>query len=202
MENGFIYPIFSYIVEKLRFINLVEGFKWLFYQANKSLIPNVSKTASHRIATDFFILIKWCFLLSVFFCSSSSVFLEIIVWYLLATNIYTYFFYHVWNILKIDESDEHRFKRRFQNLGLAFFFSVISFASIYKNFYSNEFIWKDKNISFLNSYLFSLSNSFTLSYEFVKPNSEVAFSLTILQTTITFIFVSIILTNSIPKPKS
>jgi len=118
------------------------------------------------------------------------------------TNIYTYFYYHVWKVSARDKLDEIRLKRRFLSLGLAFFFSVISFATIYKNFYANEFIWKDKNISFLNSFLFSLGNSFTVSYEFVKPNSEVAFSITILQTTITFIFVSIILATSIPQPKN
>ena len=68
--------------------------------------------------------------------------------------------------------------------------------------FSQEFDWPNGQISFTYAIKLSISNSFSSSYDSVKVLTEFGNTLSLLQLAITFVFLTIILSNSIPQIKS
>jgi hypothetical protein len=173
-------------------MNLVEGFKWLLGKLTKD-----KKRAYKNFAIDTFILLKWIFIGLIWFLKAQSLSLTIIVSYLIWTNLFTYFYYHVWTSNKIEETERNQ--RRFINLILAFAYSNVSFAYLYSLPFNSSFSITtgfDGHFSFL---LFSSYNSLFSDYNFITVADLTGSIITVLQLTITFIFASIILSKSIPE---
>ena len=126
-----------------------------------------------------------------------------VVWYLSLTNLYTYFYYHIWSSEIL--SDVHfgidRIKRRFTTLTLAVSYTIFGFAYLYAIPYSDEFTWSNDTPTFLKSLWFSVSNSLTASYDQVKPITDLGSSISMIQLLMMFIFLTIIIGGSIPQPK-
>lgn len=198
MKNGLIYVFFNSIIEGLKYFSLVELFKWL---ASKMFVTNNSK--ARKIAVDIFILLKWSFVLSAFIYRWNNPLFNILVWYLIFTNIYTYFYYHVWDKdslhtdLKID-----RVRRRFLNLLLSVGFSNFCFAYLYRFSYYDHFKWIGKSEHSLSAVWFSMANSLTSNYEFVVPKTQFGNELALMQLFLSFMFFTIILAKSIPQTSS
>ena len=122
-------------------------------------------------------------------------------WYLIITNVYTYFYYHIWDkeSLKNVGKDWDLVRRRFINLILAISFSEFSFAYLYAHQYVDEFTWYTYGSQVAQSIWFSVSNSLAANYDAVKIASPLGYSIAMIQLTITFIFITIIVSNSIPQ---
>jgi hypothetical protein len=131
---------------------------------------------------------------------TKSCFVTYFVWYLIATNIYSYFYYHIWtdDAQNTKEYDFDRMRRRFVNLILAIMFSAFSFAFLYRFPYYSEFVWNSEMIAG-NAIWFSISNSLAANYEVVKSQTEFGNTLTMIQLILTFIFITIIISRSIPQ---
>lgn len=204
MESGFLYQILNKLLNSMKYINLVELFKFvgLKLTPENSLIE--TKIKYSRTSVDIFIVAKWFFVLILILFDVTNTWLVIVVWYLLFANLYTYFYYHTWSseILNDPYFDTARIKRRFLNLLLAIFYSVFGFAYLYNIPYSTEFMWASKTPNFLHSLWYSLSNSLTASYDQVKPITDVGNSISMIQLIIVFIFVTIIISDSIPQINS
>ena len=199
LGNGFIYPAISKLITLLKYFNMVEGFKLLARKLageNQMLAINYS-----RIAVDLFILLKWLFVLVLWIFKISNPFLVFLVWYLLSSNLFTYFYYHIWsNDILLDKHFEmHRLKRRFTTLMLAISYTVFGFAYLYAVPFSDEFIWKSGEPTFLSSLWFSISNSLTGSYEQVLPNTALGSSIAMIQLVMMFVFLTIIIGGAIPQ---
>jgi hypothetical protein len=200
MRNGFIYVIIKFLIDKLCLLNLVEYFKkvglWLNPHKNNR---NIEATYT-RVATDIFIVFKWLFVLIIWIYTSTNIWVVGIVWYLIITNLYTYFFHHIWTDEALDTSHftADRIRRRFINLLLAIAYSDLSFAFLYRHPYINDFTWTSQPSS-LHALWFSISNSFAANYSVVVPSSGTGNSITMIQLVITFIFVTIIISRSIPQ---
>lgn len=192
MTHGYIYRISHILVTLAYYTNLVEGFKWLI-----GSLTNDKKRIFKNFAIDTFIVIKWIFIGLIWICNIQSAFLTIVVAYLIWTNLFTYFYYHVWTISKIEETERNQ--RRFVNLILAFAYSNVSFAYLYSLPFKNSFVITsgfEGRFSFL---LYSSYNSLFSDYKFIEVGSMCGSVLTITQLTITFIFASILLSKSIPE---
>ena len=194
-SNGFIYEVVKVIINNLKYLNLVELFKAIA----KKLKPNQADEYS-KIAIDIFIILKWTL---IFFLNSFKVnnpWVTIFVWYLISTNLYTYFYYHNWTDESLNTSnfDNDRIRRRFINLILAICFSNYSFSYLYKFPYSNEFKWNSGKI-IGDSFIYSICNSITASYDAVKPITNFANSISTIQIFISFIFLTIVISRSIPQ---
>lgn len=155
------------------------------------------KVAYTRIAVDIFIVLKWLLVFVLWFSGKTSCLLTFTVWYLIATNIYSYFFYHIWHDDALDTSghDNDRIRRRFLNLLLAVAFSDFCFAYLYRFAYSTEF----SGTATGNSFWFSVSNSLAANYSEIQPTTDIGNSLAMTQLILTFIFVTIIISRSIPQ---
>jgi len=200
MEKGPIYKSIDYILSGLVYINLVELFKFLSQKLSSKTASLTNKRRNLRISVDLFILIKWIFIGLLVFSNKAYPITTIIAWYLIFTNLYTYFFYHTWStdILKDKFFDIDRIKRRFLNLFLAIFFTIFTFAYLYFVPYSNEFYW-ESSATFLHSFWYSVSNSLTASYSQVFPLSDLGNSISMIQLLIMFLFLTIIIGGSVPQ---
>lgn len=192
MKNGFLYIAIRTVLDHLKYLNLVELFKVIAIKLN----PH-NTTASSRIAVDGFIVLKWFFVTIIWFTTKTNCFLTFFVWYLIATNIYTYFYYHIWtdDALSTSGYDNDKIRRRFVNLILAVAFSDFCFAYLYRFPYSVDFSNHDTG----NFIWFSVSNSLAANYSVVQPQTDIGNSVAMIQLILTFVFVTIIVSRSIPQ---
>lgn len=204
MKNGIIFTIFKFFIEKLNYLSLVEFFKYVFKKvfSNPSNIQSVV-TAS-RIGVDVFIIFKWTFVIVAMNQEWNSKLVSYFIWYLIYSNLYTYFYYHVWSkeAMNTEDFEIDRIRRRFVTLMLSIGFSNLCFAYLYRFVYLNDFDWSDKIPLNTKSLWFSFANSLTANYEYVKPINESGVEITLTQLIVSFIFLTIILGKSIPQTKS
>jgi hypothetical protein len=201
LRNGFILPLFTILIFTFQLLNLIEILK--FFVAWLNLGDNAEQNRSiQRTTVDLFIFLKWLFVLLIWYYSISHLVLTILVWYSIATNLLTYFYYHIWTDEALTTNsifDLPRIRRRFVNLFLAVAYSIICFAYLYQIPYINEFNWVEKTPSMVYSLVFSFSNSLAANYDAVKPATDFGYAISHIQLVITFIFVTIILSKSVPQ---
>ena len=204
MKTGFLYKFLNGLLNSTQYLNLVELFKYVGQKVTPKNCPIETKIEYSRVSVDIFIVAKWLFLLILWGFKVTNLVLVAIIWYLLITNLYTYFYYHTWAIEILNDKyfDIDRIKRRFMNLLLAILYSVFGFAYLYNFPYSSEFYWVDGTPKFLHSLWFSFSNSLTASYDQVKPITDIGYSISMIQLIMMFIFIAIIINSSIPQINS
>lgn len=197
MKDGILYPIINFFITNLKYFNLVEIYKKILV----NLFSNYNSLSVNRLAIDSFIIIKWILIILLIHYKVSNCIITFFVWYLLYSNLYTYFYYHIWfNDTANDQyNTPERIRRRFINLLTSIGFSNLCFAYLYRFPYLSEFEWSEKIPLTTKAIWFSFANSLTASYEFVKPITKDGVDLTITQLIISFIFLTMILGNSIPK---
>lgn len=200
MKNGIIFNITRFIIENLKRINLVEVFKIAFVKLNKNPNNTAQSKQLERLGTDVFIILKWLTVLCFIFLGLYSTLCVLIIWYLIITNLYTYFFYHIWdeNAINNKPVDVHSARRRFINLILAISYSNLCFAYFYFLPYSQEITWVH-NRQFWQSFWFSVSNSLAANYSTISTKSYIGDNIAMIQLLITFFFVTIVLSKSIPE---
>ncbi len=201
---GFLYIAISAIIDWLKYLNLVEFFKATSQRFNKNKQDPGAVSLYGRVGADIFIVVKWAFLIILWHWQVSNMIAVSILWYLVITNVFTYFFYHIWSVDAITAGGHpiDRVKRRFLNLVLAAAFSTLSFAFFYSVPYRTQFDWPFSEVNKLHSILFSFSNSLAANYDGVKPKTDFSNLLSNLQLFISFIFFTVILSSSIPKTTS
>lgn len=201
MTHGFIYIAVKFVLDNLRHLTMVEWFKAVGYSFTKDKGKQIQ---NGRIAVDIFIILKWLLIFLLWSFGISNCFWSILVWYLILTNIYSYFYYHIWNdeALNTENFSKDRVRRRFVNLILAIAFSNFSFGYLYNLPYSKEMEWSNKLITDTKSIWFSISNSLAANYDAVKPLTNFGYSIAMIQLIITFLFVTIIISKSIPQTTS
>lgn len=194
IDDGIFYPILNAIVCGMRFLSLVEGFKFL-----AGLIPG-SKDNTRRfnnIAIDIFIVAKWALVVYFWAFGYHSTFTQLTIWYLIITNLHTYFYYHVW--VNIPSAAKTRERRRFSNAILAFAFSVISYGYFYDVCYSNHFELAKGVSREIGSIMFSLGTALTGFTGSMSPIDGVGYFIVATQLIGTFMFLTIIISQSIPE---
>lgn len=204
MKNGIIYSALKVVLDGLNYLSLVELFKYISVRAFAKVNVPQSKITASRIAVDIFIILKWFFVLLAFLNGWSSTFLTIFVWYLIYSNLYTYFYYHLWSreAMNTENFDIERVRRRFITLMLSIGFSNFCFAYLFRFPYLSDFEWSDKIPLNTKALWFSFANSLTANYEFVTPITQNGASITITQLILSFVFITLILGKSIPQTKS
>jgi hypothetical protein len=203
MNNGPIYSGVDEILKYSRYLNLVELFKFVATKLTPTNASQAIKLRYLRTSVDIFIILKWIFILILIYTGANNPLATIITWYLLATNLYTYFYLHTWSSEALTDPymDIDRIKRRFLNLLLAIFFTLLTFTYLYEFPYSSQFVWACGSSSFIHSFWYSVSNSLTASYNQVVPSSELGNSVSMIQLLIMFAFLTIIIGGSVPQTR-
>jgi hypothetical protein len=198
-NQGIIYLVIEGIVTVLFYLNLVELFKafsGIFLSTNKSSAKyEALSRRSKNIAIDIFILLKWLFV-AVVFTQAPTFFRSFVVIYLLLSNIFTYFYYHVWNVAGYSKGNQLRLKRRLLNTFQAILFNIFGYIYLYLVPFKECFKWDGAFSDSMNSVHFSITNTFLGSTNIYALNDLGAF-LVLSQYFITFIFIAIILSLAI-----
>ncbi|MEK4781323.1 hypothetical protein NST86_34715 [Bacillus sp. FSL L8-0199] len=208
-DNGFIYHIINKIILLLFYINIVELFKWIaikivsIYNKNSSDINTIErkKRKARNLAIDIFITLKFIFIGLIWFQKINNIYFVGITIYLLIMNSFVYFYYHVWDegAIKGQYATVHRTRRKFISLFQSMLYMILSYAYLVQIPFKDEFQWSETKITFSKSLLFSLSNTFPLSYDNVKALTEIGQYIRASEILLSFLFITIILTQSIPK---
>lgn len=204
IHNGHLYPFADKFLNLLKYLNLVEGFKYVGGKLTSKNSPVETKIKHSRISVDLFIVLKWLFVVYLWAFGIKNFWVVLIIWYLLITNLYTYFYYHTWasEVLNDIHFDTDRIKRRFFNLLLSISYSIFGFAYLYSNPYSSEFSWGNGSPTFIHSLWFSISNSLTAGYDQVKPVTDFGYTVSMIQLLMMFVFLTIIIGGSVPQINS
>lgn len=186
-DNGFLYIIFSFVVKVLNYINLVELLKRFFVKKFKN------KRMAQNYVIDIFNIVKFIFvIIAIHYKISNQIIFSIII-YLGAMNLFTYFYYHCWDIPKIRDIEHSR--RRFTALVTSFFYNILIFSYIY--LIKGTIIFKNFTPYFKNSFQISIANAFASS-AISEPTGLNGFYLVTLQIITTFIYVVLLLSQTIP----
>lgn len=206
MENGFIYPIFDKTIRTARYLTVVEIFKFAAtlqtIKSNKSLSSRdlENKIISNcNIAIDLYFVFKWCALAFVWTNGSTSSIAKYFVLYMLTTNLYSYFYYHVWGSRFVQKIDKPSSNRRFLNAILAIAYYILCYAYLYEIHYHEFITWPEQLVDSRNAIYLSVANAFTLTYGDFAPNTQGIRMVFIGQLINTFMFFTIIINNSIPN---
>lgn len=199
MKNGFIYPFFDALIRCLYYCNLVEFFKFLAKLSAKKDEEKSKIIEKCNIAIDIYQIFKWTVLLVLWVCNNSSFFSELVVYYLLFSNLFTYFYYHVWGSKNFQRLDRDTLNRKFLNSLLAISFYLFCYAYLYQFHYSSHILWPNCHIDAVNAIYLSIANAFTLSYGGFSPLTQSMRIVFISEILNTFLFFTVIITNSIPN---
>lgn len=188
--NGFIYRLINMIFYCFKFLNLVELVKHLFSSKGKNPDSIISLS---NIGIDVFNILKFAFVgFSIHFYWDNA-FTKLAVIYLMLMNLFTYFYYHCWEIKEI--RDLIHMRRRFVNLCISFSFNILAFSYVYLVFGRSEF--NGFISTFWNSLQLSLAFTFSGAAKF-EPLTLTGFYLSNIQLIITFIYVAFLLSQTIP----
>lgn len=198
--NGPVFVVIDQTVCALRRLSLVEWLKYLGVRFSGVSDAEAKRRLSNFVI-DVFIALKWAVLLLAWYCGDANpVFVGFIV-YLLLMNMHTYFWYHLWVVEspRMTVDSHQRERRRFVNLVLAMAFSICTYAYFYQCVFPNDFEWPASAARWAAALKFSIGNALTGSTGDLAPKSTLAYVLTASQLAMTFVFVAMLLNNSIPK---
>ncbi len=194
MNNGFIFYLVNALSKVLRKIALVELFKVI---AEKLTVNQLKLNENKNTSIDIYIILKWILILCIWINSNSNFYLNILVFYLIFENLHTYFHIHLWDTLNTP-LDIDRQRNRFIKLLSATAFSNLCFGYLYAIPFQDCFNFsKGFNINY-DALYYSIANSLTATAEGVKPKNTMGNFLSVMQVSITFLFVAVILNKSIP----
>jgi len=207
--NGFIYPLFNSLINFLYYTNLVELFKFIgkFYAKLSSKDNQVSTDtirAYSTIAIDIYQLFKWGILIFLWLSENNSLTAKLIIYYLIYSNLFVYFYYHTWGSKYKQRNDREALKKNFLNYLMAIGFYLFSYAYLYK-FHYNNMIMIDRNLlditvmDSINAIYLSISTAFTLTFSGFQPLTQEIRVVFLSELINTFLFFTIIVSNSIPS---
>ncbi|SHS97714.1 Uncharacterised protein [Mycobacteroides abscessus subsp. abscessus] len=208
IDNGFIYPIFKLVIQLLFYLNIVEMLKWTAAKTVGYLNRNFSETLISRkvrmaknIAVDLFIVLKFIYIGFVWFFELNNNLILGVSIYLLIFNTYTYFYYHIWEegSMKGEFQTVHRMRRRFISLLQSLLYMIFVYGYLYNVPFVEQFKLSSGESTFFSYLLFSLSKTFPFSYEGIKIVTEFGELIVFSQALMSFLFITIILAQSLPK---
>ncbi|WP_429103130.1 ion channel [Aeromonas veronii] len=201
MQNGFIHYFFDALMKTGRYLNAVEYFKktsqffYLLRAPDKHTDSTYLRQAAN-IGIDIFIVLKWLFIAFLWALGINHAVVTVIVWYLLISNVFTYFDYHAWNLSPSTPETTERSQRRFLTVLLSMGYTIFCYAYFYGVVYFANFNW-GAHSSTLDMIYFSVANALTVTYGDVSLLDTTARLLCASQLSVTFIFV-LIIASSIP----
>lgn len=183
MTKGIIIPLFNRFISVCEFFNLVERLK-TFFDSSRS-----------RVVVESYILFKWLMVIIAIVIqlnyNSSCVLLDIIVYYLLFYNTYTYIKYHAFP--SFANKDKESIVRRLILVSQGFMFVVLCYVYFYLR-YSFHFDWSNFSSIYQAAIIQSISTSFVSTNTSSFPPNDFAGNLIILSQIIhSYLYIGILI---------
>lgn len=185
IDNGFIIIFANILIRLAKNLNASEWIKefFSFWMEYKS----VKRKKRRNYVIDFYILGTFLFSSWAICIKNNHLWIIWSVKYLIIANIFTYFYYHCWEIK--EKNDKQRDRRRFITLIISFFFNTYAFSYLYMVY---------SEVKFWEALKFSVANSFAIS-NFLTPLSLLGNFWVTIQSITTFLYIAILLSQSIPR---
>ena len=200
--HGPTYRIVSHGMTGMHKLNAVEWLKWAAIKITRASRQEDKRMISNWVI-DLFIAAKWAFVIGAWRFNLTG---RPIIWisiYLLIANIFTYFWHHLWlpRAPAYAADNPHRERRRFLNLLSAMAFSMATYAFFYSRVFTNSFDWPHDIVAPVAALTFSVGNALTGATGDLHPKTSAAYLLMTSQLVMTFVFVAMLLSTSIPLQK-
>lgn len=206
--NSFIFKIFKIIIDYvLYYSNIVEYIKMFTrFTYNKLGCKNISNEELRRVslfAIDIFILFKWALLIYFWSNHINTDISKYIIYYLIYSNLFTYFYYHSWGSKYSQNSNPEAMKKNFINYLLAIAYYLACYAYLYQIHFINmikiESDYFDVQVlDYINAIYLSISTAFTLTYSGIQPLTQEIRIIFLSELINSFLFFTIIISNSVP----
>ncbi|HFJ9457588.1 hypothetical protein B1R38_27030 [Bacillus cereus] len=195
------------------YLNIVEWvkklsdyFTKLYFNSHNDQTKWIKVRRNRNIAIDIFILLKYLFILFILFNDINNMNIQMIVWYLIISNVFTYFYYHLWceDALLDRHLTINRVRRKFINLFISIGFMMLSYVYLYYSQTPEHFTIgnKHENNKYLIFFINSITRSFAINYDSLKSSDDIGVAIEISQVLNMFIFVTLIVAKSLPKANS
>jgi len=162
------------------------------------------KRKCSTLAIDIFILSKWVLLIYLWVNNINNEISKYLIFYLIYSNLFTYFYYHSWGSRYDQRNDVEALKRNFINYLLAITYYLACYAYLYQVHYVdmlkiNTDLFDVNTMDYINAIYLSVSTAFTLTYSGIQPLTQEIRIVFLTQLINTFLFFTIIITNSVPS---
>ena len=203
MKNGLLVPAVHCIIRVCYWLNVVEYVKLFsicIYATHRSGDFTVEhKRLAASLGIDFFQLAKYLAIVILLLYDIPLVWTKYVVYYLITSNAFIYFYYHAWGSQYLQRDDLNSQRRRLLNLLLAIVFYILCYAYLYKVHFAQHIQWPDGQIDTTNAVYLSVANAFTLTYGGFAPKTQIVRVLFMSELINTFLFFTIVVSNSIPS---
>ena len=203
MRLGFIHPIMSLLVSVLYYLNSAELVKWLaarIYQRCRKTELTIDETISAKnIGIDLHIVLKWLIVITFLSLGFTQSWAFYLTCYLIAGNLFTYFYYHVWGSGFARAVDLNTKRRRYLTFILSVGFYLVAYAYLYQFHLNAAFNWPNDTTDFANALYGSICTAFTLTHGDFTPTTITTRTAVLTELANTFAFFSIILADAIPN---
>ena len=199
--NGFIYKYFDKLIQVLFYTNIVIFFKHIGVKIAKCKGKNTPKEfiPYANFAIDIYQIFKWGILVLFWSLGIANGFSKYMIYYLIYSNLFIYFYYHVWGSKHAQRTDRATLNRKLLNYLLAISFYLACYAYLYQFHFSEMIKWPDNLIDVTNAIYLSVANAFTLTYGGFSPLTQEARVIFMSELMNTFLFFTIIVSNSVPN---
>jgi len=194
LSQGLVYSTTLILVWIGYNLNLVEWLK----RAGQRV---AEKTGNNRerytlIIIDTYAILKWVVATELWINREQSRAAIILAWYLLASNLFTYIYYHLWDESAYSSLRLASIRRRLINAIQAFSFSNLVYGYFYDVVYCPEFSWSGEKES-IGSLAFSVGNSLTVNYGDITPATTAGRIIAVSQLVVTFALVAAIIAKTL-----
>lgn len=150
------------------------------------------------VAIDTYMVFKWFAVTVLVFGGVEHRAGRLLATYLIASSLFSYFYYHVWK--KPSRRHSHRRQvRRTMAFVLSFFFGIFSYAYILWSGYRDAIAWPVSPPRFSDALLMSLSNAFTANFAAFETVGDGVRWVLAGQMLFVFAFLVIVVVNSVPS---
>ena len=194
-QTSYLLAGFQALIIVLWFLSAVEYLKVAFM---RRFDEGKDRLVARSHAIDAYMAFKWALVLFFTVFKIDSFVTRFVIFYLIFSTIFSYFYYHIWreNIYEFDQYSQHRRTAAFI---FSFFFGIFCYAYLFRFSFSEEIVWPNSTgPTFTDALLLSFSNAFTAGFaNFVPLTASVRWVMAS-ETLFVFIFLVVVIINSMP----
>ena len=205
LKNEILVTCFDKLIFLFYWLNVVEYVKIFMVLAFQNIkdkeLSEDEKRAASGVGIDLYQILKFSIVITLLSFDIRSVWSEYLAYYLIFSNAFTYFYYHAWGSQYVQLNDRPSQRRRLLNFLLAIIFYILCYAYLYKYHFCQSIAWPEGIIDTTNAIYLSVANAFTMTYGDFSPKDQIVRVLFMTELANTFLFFTVIVSNSIPSIK-
>lgn len=195
VRHSLILALFQLLIRLLWHLSVIEYWKVLVMAFAP---PGLGRMRARSLAIDIYMIFIWVVLIALILSETHGLLARMLVSYLIASSLVSFFYYHVWKPEQAQRSYRNQL-RRTSGFVLSFFFGMVGYAYLYIAGHADAIGWPDAaDFTFSDALLLSLSTAFTSNFGAFELQSDAVRWVAAGEMLFVFGFVAIIVVNSLP----